>query len=236
MSIYGKVHTLYTGGIKTVGNPDADNKMNQQWKTGAFKEKTDKPVFLSKEGLAGDECADKKNHGGPEKALFAYSLAHYDKWQRELGNSDITAGGNGENISVMHMDETTVHIADIYELGGAMIQVSQPRRPCWKPARRHGDIDLAKKIEDTGRTGWYFRVLKEGNIQAGDTFKLLERPCPEWTIDRMNEVLYHNRDNIGLLENLRDCEYTPPSWKTTLDKLLSGETVDDSKRLYGPNI
>lgn len=236
MSIYGKVHTLYTGGVKTAGNPDADNKMEQQWKTGAFKEKTDKPVFLSKEGLTGDECADKKNHGGPEKALFAYSLAHYDNWQRELGNPGITAGGNGENISVMHMDETTVHIADIYELGGAMIQVSQPRRPCWKPARRHGDIDLAKKIEDTGRTGWYFRVLKEGSIQEGDIFKLIERPCPEWTIDRMNEVLYHNRDNIGLLENLRDCEYTPPSWKTTLDKLLSGETIDDSKRLYGPNI
>ncbi|CAM4231801.1 MOSC domain-containing protein [Jeotgalicoccus halotolerans] len=236
MSIYGKIHTLYTGGVKTVGNPDADNKMNQQWKTGAFKEKTDKPVFLSKEGLAGDECADKKNHGGPEKALFAYSLAHYDNWQRELGNSGITAGGNGENISVMHMDETTVHIADIYELGGTMIQVSQPRRPCWKPARRHGDIDLAKKIEDTGRTGWYFRVLEEGSIQAGDTFKLLERPCPDWTIGRMNEVLYHNRDNIGLLENLRDSKFTPPSWKSALDKLLAGERIDDSKRLYGPNI
>src|SRR5699024_585158 len=236
MSIYGKVHSLYTGGIKTVGNPDADNKMEQQWKTGAFKEKTDKPVFLSKEGLTGDECADKKIHGGPEKSLFAYSLAHYDNWQRELGNPGITAGGNGENISVMHMDETTVHIADIYELGGAMIQVSQPRRPCWKPARRHGDIDLAKKIEDTGRTGWYFRVLKEGNIQAGDTFKLLERPCPDWTIGRMNEVLYHNRDNIGLLENLLDSEFTPPSWKSALDKLLAGEQIDDSKRLYGPNI
>ena len=236
MSIYGKVHTLYTGGVKTVGNPDADNKMEQQWKTGAFKEKTDKPVFLSKEGLTGDECADKKNHGGPEKALFAYSLAHYDNWQRELGNPGITAGGNGENISVMNMDETTVHIADIYELGGAMIQVSQPRRPCWKPARRHGDIDLAKKIEDTGRTGWYFRVLKEGNIQTGDTFKLLERPCQDWTIGRMNEVMYHNRDNIGLLENLRDSEFTPPSWKSALDKLLAGEQIDDSKRLYGPNI
>ena len=236
MSIYGKIHTLYKGRVKTVGNPEAKSKMDQQWETGAFKSETDEPIFLSEEGLKGDECADKKNHGGAEKALFAYSLAHYDKWQRELGNPDIKAGGNGENIAVMHMDETTVHIGDIYELGEAAIQVSQPRRPCWKPARRHQDIDLAKKIEDTGRTGWYFRVLKEGNIQAGDTFKLIERPCPEWTIARMNEVLYHNRGNIGLMENLRDSEYTPPSWKSTLDKLLAGEQIDDSKRLYGPNI
>src|SRR5699024_11342938 len=104
MSIYGKVHSLYTGGIKTVGNPDADNKMEQQWKTGAFKEKTDKPVFLSKEGLTGDECADKKNHGGKEKALFAYSRSHYDQWQRERGNTDIGPRGDGENVSVAHME------------------------------------------------------------------------------------------------------------------------------------
>lgn len=236
MSVYGKIYTLYTGKVKTAGNPEAKNKMDQQWETGAFKNETEHPVFLSEEGLKGDECADKKNHGGAEKALFAYSLAHYDKWQRELGNPGIKAGGNGENIAVMHMDETTVYIGDIYELGEAVIQVSQPRRPCWKPARRHKEIDLAKKIENTGRTGWYFRVLKEGYIKAGDTFKLIERPCPEWTIAWMNEVLYHHRENIGLMENLRDSEFTPPSWVSSLNKLLAGEQIDDSKRLYGPNI
>ena len=236
MEVYGKVHTLYRGKVKTVGNPDAERKMDQQWQTGAFKTTVEQPVFLSAEGLTGDECADKKNHGGKEKALFAYSRSHYDQWQRELGNTDIGPGGNGENVSVTNMDETTVCIGDIYTLGETTLQVSQPRRPCWKPARRHNDIDLAKKIENTGRTGWYFRVLKEGNIQAGDAFKLLERPCPEWTIAQMNEVLYHNQENIGLMESLRDCEYTPPSWVSTLDKLLAGEQVDDSKRLYGPNI
>lgn len=236
MSIYGKVHTLYKGRVKTVGTPEADHKFDQEWQTGAYKKVTEAPVFLSIEGLSGDECADKRNHGGPEKALFAYSLAHYEKWRRELGNPDIAAGGNGENICVMNMDESTVHIGDIYELGEATIQVSQPRRPCWKPARRHRDMDFAKKVENTGRTGWYFRVLKEGNITAGDTFKLLERPCKEWTIAQMNEVLYHNRENIGLLESLRECEFTPPSWINTLDKLLRGEVVDDTKRLYGPNI
>lgn len=236
MEIYGKVHSLFKGKVKTVGDPAAERKMDQEWQTGAFKTLTTEPVFLSSEGLIGDECADQKNHGGTEKALFAYNVAHYDKWQRELDNPDIKIGGNGENIAVTDMDESSVHIGDIYSLGETTLQVSQPRRPCWKPARRHNDINLAKKIEDSGRTGWYFRVLKEGHIQAGDTFTLIERPCPEWTINQMNEVLYHNQDNIGLMESLRDCEYTPPSWKTTLDKLLKGEAVDDSKRLYGPNI
>lgn len=236
MSIYGEVKTVFKGKVKTIGTPNAKSKMDQEWQTGAFKDQVKGRVFLSTTGLTGDECADKINHGGAEKALFAYSLKHYDDWQRELDRPGMTVGGNGENISVMNMDEETVHIGDIYELGEARLQVSQPRRPCWKPARRHRDIELAKKIENSGRTGWYFRVLEEGYIEAGDTFKLLERPCPDWSIAQMNKVLYHNRENIGMLESLRDGKYTPPSWVKTLNKLLVGEVIDDSKRLYGPNI
>lgn len=236
MPVYGKVHKLFVGKVKTIGNPKAEEKMDQEWQTGAFKEETKEAVFLSKNGLVGDECQDKKNHGGPEKALFAYAVSHYEKWRVELATDDIGPGGNGENIAVLHMDEESVCIGDIYELGEATIQVSQPRRPCWKLARRHGDIELAKKIEDSGRTGWYFRVLREGKIKKDDEFKLLERPAPDWTIAQMNEVLYHNRDNIGLLENLRDQEFAPDSWVKTINKILTGEEIDESPRLYGPNI
>src|SRR5699024_3080903 len=149
---------------------------------------------------------------------------------------DIGPGGNGENLAVMHMDEDSVCIGDIYELGEAVIQVSQPRRPCWKPARRHRDLELAKKIEQTGRTGWYFRVLQEVKVRANDEFVLVKRPSPEKTIGHMNEVNYHQKNNIVLLENLRDSIFTPSSWVETINRLLKGEKIDDKKRHYGPNI
>ena len=236
MTVYGKVHSLFTGKVKTIGLPGASDKLDQEWQTGAFKEKRNQAVFLSTSGFLGDECQDTKHHGGSEKAVFAYPLAHYDLWKVELDNEDIGPGGNGENLAVMHMDEDSVCIGDIYELGEAVIQVSQPRRPCWKPARRHRDLELAKKIEQTGRTGWYFRVLQEGKVRANDEFVLVERPSPEWSIGRMNEVLYHQKDNIGLLENLRDSVFTPSSWVETINRLLKGEEIDDTKRHYGPNI
>lgn len=145
MSIYGKIHTLYKGRVKTIGNPEAKSKMDQQWKTGAFKNETDEPIFLSEEGLKGDECADKK--------ITAALKRHYLRtvWL-------ITINGSASSAIRILKPEATVkilrsciwmkrlcHIGDIYELGEAVIQVSQPRRPCWKPARRHQDIDLAKK-------------------------------------------------------------------------------------------
>src|SRR5699024_7730267 len=108
--------------------------------------------------------------------------------------------------------------------------------PCGKPARRHRDLELAKKIEQTGRTGWYFRVLQEGKVRANDEFVLVERPSPEWSLGRMNEVLYHQKDNIGLLENLRYSVFTPSFWVETINRLLKGEKIDDTKRHYGPNI
>src|SRR5699024_444980 len=133
MTVYGKVHSLFTGKVKTIGHPGASDKMDQEWQTGAFKEERNQAVFLSTNGFLGDECQDTKHHGGSEKAVFAYPLAHYDLWKVELDNEDIGPGGNGENLAVMHMDEDSVCIGDIYELGEAVIQVSQPRRPCWKP-------------------------------------------------------------------------------------------------------
>lgn len=228
------IDKLFTGGVKQLGNPNAENKLERPWKSGIFKKETEKAVFLSKTGFTGDDVADKKNHGGPEKAAFAYAAKHYAHWRHELG-IDIAPGGNGENLSVTEMDEASVCIGDTYHVGEALVQVSQPRRPCWKPARRHGILDLALRIQKTGRTGWYFRVLEEGSVKAGDGFHLTSRPYPEWTVRTANEVMYEQKDNMSLTESLASCELLADNWKNTLNKRLIGKEGGIDKRVYGPN-
>lgn len=129
-------------------------------------------------------------HGGPEKAMLAYCAGHYPLWNAELGRDDLGDGSFGENLSVSGMDERTVAIGDIHRIGSALIQVSQPRQPCWKLARRCGLPTMPAKAIATGRLGWYVRVLEPGEIRAGDRFELCERPSPEWTISRINHLYF----------------------------------------------
>src|SRR5699024_8652399 len=134
------------------------------WKSASFKEPVSGKVWLTETGLIGDEIGDKRAHGGPEKALFAYPMNHYAFWKEEL-DIEIGVGGMGENLPLEGVDESAVCIGDQYQLGEAVIEVSQPRRPCWKPARRFKIMDFALRIQNSGRTGWYFRVIKEGYIE-----------------------------------------------------------------------
>ena len=229
------VKQLFVGKVKQVGNPNATIPMDKLWESGMFKEGTIEKVWLSKTGLVGDEVADKKNHGGPEKAVFTYSTKHYDFWKNEQNIEAMHVGGFGENLAIENMDENSVCIGDSYQFGEAVIQVSQPRRPCWKPARRFRTMDLALRIQNSGRTGWYFRVIKEGIVQGGEVLTLLERPYPEWTIAKCNEVMYDKKDDLDLAEKLAACELLAENWKQTLYKRLAGKESDSGNRVFGPN-
>lgn len=229
------INQLFIGKPKTMGDPNAKKLMDKEWTSGIFKEPVDTALWLGKENLEGDGQADLKNHGGPEKAVLAYAATHYEKWQNELGNDQIQAGAMGENFSVMGLDEANVCIGDIYEVGEALVQVSQPRQPCWKPARRYKILDFALRIQKSGRTGWYFRVVKEGMVKQHDTMKLIERPYPEWTIARCNEVMHEKKDDLEATAQLVDCKYLAPNWKETLTKRLNGESKSIDSRVYGPN-
>lgn len=229
------VYKLFTGKVKQLGNPKAKNPLEGQWETGMFKQETEDKVFLTKTNLIGDEVADTKVHGGPEKALFAYPVKHYPYWKKDLENNEIDAGAFGENLAVKYLDETEVCIGDSFQLGEAIIQVSQPRRPCWKPARRFRVLDFALRIQNSGLTGWYFRVLKEGYIQAGDVFNLIDRPFPKWTIKRANEVMYQEKDNYELTRELATCDLLAENWQRTLNRRLEGIESKEERRVYGPN-
>jgi MOSC domain-containing protein YiiM len=117
------------------------------------------------------------------------------------------------------------------------VQVSQPRQPCWKPARRYKVKTLALLLQNTGRTGWYFRVLKEGLVEKGQAFTLVKRPCPQWTIQKCNLVIHAKQQNFEEVHQLSQCELLAPGMRDTLAKRAKMmETPDIRSRVFGPNV
>ena len=229
------LHKLFIGKVKLAGKENAENPLERQWETGIFKGETKEPIRLSKTGFIGDEVGDKKNHGGPEKAVFCYPIKHYTYWQEKYDHEDLVMGGMGENFAVLEMDEFSVCIGDTYKVGDAVIQVSQPRQPCWRPARRFQILDLALQIQNTGRTGWYFRVLEEGNVKADSPIDLVERPYPQWSVQAANEVMHFYKDDLRLADELASCELLAENWVKRLRKRLRGQESGIDRRVFGPN-
>ncbi len=200
---------------------------HQPWTTAFFKEPVAGPVWLGRTNLAGDAQANQKTHGGPDKAVCCYPSEHYGFWERRLAR-DITApGAFGENFTTMGTLEDDACIGDVLQLGGAICQISQPRPPCWKMSRCWQIPDLAAQVEQTGLTGWYLCVLQDGYVKPGDSIQLLERPEPEWTIARANEILYDGKHGAASTQALAACSLLAPSWR---DYLLSKRSNGNGDR------
>ncbi|MBS4207295.1 MOSC domain-containing protein [Bacillus sp. FJAT-50079] len=230
------IERIMVGMPRTYGRKEAKQPMDREWTSGIVKQTVKGKIWAGKTNLQGDGQADLKHHGGPEKAIFVYPVSHYNYWQKRLQKTDFTVGAFGENLAVQHITEDDLCIGDIFHIGGAIVQVSQPRQPCWKPARRWKIKDLALQIQQQGRTGWYFRVLKEGEIQAGDQLQLQERPFPEWTVARCNDVMHNQKHDLGLAARLAACELLASNWRTVLNKRAQGEgKLDIRNRVIGPN-
>jgi MOSC domain-containing protein YiiM len=193
--------------------------LDHRWLTAFFKEPVDGPVRVTQTHVEGDRVADRKGHGGPDMAVLAYSAEHYPLWRAELGIDEMVAGGFGENFTISGQDELTVHVGDVYGVGGAVVQVSQPRGPCYKISYRWRRPDLLGRCEKTGRHGWYLRVLEEGTVEAGDAVELLERPNPGWTVRRAADVYQARRkDRDAASELARIAGYA----SRPAEKILSG--------------
>ncbi|MFZ7942926.1 MOSC domain-containing protein [Neobacillus sp. 19] len=231
------LNKVFVGLPKTIGSKEAANPMDREWTSAIFKEPVDEAIWVGKTGLTGDGQGDLKHHGGPEKAVFAYSLENYSYWQKELGNSEIGAGGMGENLVMEGLDEGAISIGDTFQIGEAVIQVSQPRQPCWKPARRFKVKNLALLLQNTGKTGWYFRVVEEGNVESGQTFTLLDRPFPQWTIKRCNQIIHAKPLDFSEMRELAQCQLLAPGMRETLAKRIEKQnsSPDIRDRVFGPN-
>ncbi|PTM59088.1 MOSC domain-containing protein YiiM [Desmospora activa DSM 45169] len=212
------VHGIHVGLPQSVGTLDAADPMDRRWTSAIFKQPVKGSVYLEETGLVGDGVADRKHHGGPDKAVLVYPSTHYPRWREELQRPDIAVGAFGENFLVAGMTEESVCIGDIFQLGDATVQVSQPRQPCWKPARRIRVKDLAVRIRETGRTGWYLRVLKTGLVEAGQSLRLLDRPYPQWTITRCNDLMYGHHMDPQAITELAACPLLAPAWAKGLKR------------------
>lgn len=188
-------------------------------------------------GLVDDEQADRKHHGGPDKALHHYPREHYAVWQATLSEraARFVSGGFGENLVTLGMCEQDVCVGDVFRLGSATIQVAQGRQPCWKLNVRFALPDMARRVQDTGCAGWYYRVIEEGEIAAHDSFELIARPHPEWTIAAVQRVLYRDCLEQDSLAALSELAALAPGWRALAARRLATGAVEDwSRRLDTP--
>lgn len=195
------------------------------------------PVRVTPSGLAGDEQGDLRHHGGPEKAVHHYPFDHYPAWRRELPGPPAILGAPGafgENLSTSGLTEATVCVGDLWRAGTALLEVSQGRQPCWKLNRRFGVPDMARRVQASGRTGWYYRVREAGTVRAGDALRLLDRPHPGWPLARLIRILYVDRLDRAALAAVAGLEPLAASWRELAARRLERGTVEDwSARLDG---
>lgn len=217
MSAYRLV-SVQAGMPQHFGTEDAADLIDRPWFSGFAKKPLDGPIWLGRTNLDGDGQADLKNHGGPDKAVLAYSADHYPLWREELNRPDLPYGAFGENFTITGLEESSVCIGDTYTVGEALLQVSQPRQPCWKISRHLRINDALERVSATGRTGWYFRVLKEGHVEPGILVVLVNRPLPEWTIARASEIMRRRKDDRMAASELAGLALLSLSWRETLSR------------------
>jgi MOSC domain-containing protein YiiM len=206
--------SIQVGLPKKQGVVGSDAVMERPFRSGIFKAAVQGAVWLGKLNLAGDGQADLKNHGGPERAALGYSAEHYPTWRAELGMSDLPYGGFGENLTISGLDEETVCIGDIYQIGGeAQVQVTQPRQPCWKLDRRWGIENLNRLVYEKAWGGWYHRVLREASIEAGMTMKRIERPFPQFSVRDVYALMNKWIADPQAVEQLAECAALSQGWR-----------------------
>jgi MOSC domain-containing protein YiiM len=188
--------------------------------TSIFKEPVSGPVFVRRLSLTEDWQADLRSHGGLNKAVYAYRLEHYAYWSRELGRDDLHSGQFGENLTVEGLTEDSARLRNVYRMGSALLQVTQPRYPCFKLGIKMGDPLFPRRFLESGRTEFYFRVLEEGEVSAGDTVELVEQSDGLAVRELWHLVLVDTGNVEGAREALR-CQTLSREWREPLEERVS---------------
>jgi MOSC domain-containing protein YiiM len=185
--------------------------------------------MIDRSGVRGDEQGDTRHHGGPDKSVHHYPYDHYHRWLGELPEcAEILSqpGAFGENISASGLTEEDVCIGDIWQLGGALVQVSQGRQPCWKLNVRFRHPRMAHNVQATLRTGWYYRVLEAGTVGAGDQLRLLARPHATWSVKRLMGIFYRDPMNLDALREISELAGLSTSWRKLAGNRLANRKVE----------
>ncbi|MCE2510728.1 MAG: MOSC domain-containing protein [Alphaproteobacteria bacterium] len=196
--------------------------------TGIFKEPVQGRVLVRALNLKGDGQADLESHGGQHKAIYAYPFEHYADWAAELGRDDFTHGQFGENFTTEGLLEDTVYIGDRFRIGDATFEVTQPRVPCFKLAMKMDLESFPKRFLASGRTGFYMRVLEEGDVAAGDTIERVGHAGERVSVREVNGLMFQEKANLeGAVRVLR-VPALAPGWCAVFEKrLLAAGMVEE---------
>lgn len=178
------------------------------------------PVAVGTLNLDGDEQADLTVHGGAEKAVYAYAASHFPGWAAQFPALSFAGGSMGENLTVSGMTEDDICVGDVHAIGTALLQVCQPRQPCFKFSLRHNNNRLPKAMVKSGWSGWYYRVLQTGALSPGDAVTLHDRPNPGFAFTRLVEIVYHGKATREEIARLADLPGLASQWRDHARHLL----------------
>jgi len=219
-----KVLSLQVGRVKTYGDAQSKDFLDKEWHSASFKEVSKMPLFAHVTGLDGDEVADKTHHGGVDKAIFANSYENYTHWASFLDVEHLPFGALAENLTITGLHEQSVMLGDVHQIGTVILQVSQPRKPCWKISRRWNHSAFTNEIFTSGLTGWYYKVLQEGLIGVGDEIKVVKQKSAQISILKANEAFREPEKYKPVLEAILDIPSLAISYKESIVKRLKNES------------
>ena len=197
-----------------------------QWRgkpvwTGIFKAPVEGRLRMRMLNLDGDGQADLSVHGGPDKAVYVYPAEHYTWWQAELGAPGFGWGAFGENLTTVGLIETDVHIGDRFRIGTAEVVVTQPRLPCYKLGVRFGRADMPKRFLASRRTGFYLRVVEEGEVGAGDAVEQLDSEPNEVAVTEITELYLGSDAAPAALRRVLRVAALPDVWRDEFEARLN---------------
>jgi len=188
--------------------------------TGIFKEPVEGRIRLRTLNLDGDRQADLSVHGGPSKAVYAYPIEHYAYWRAEFPGMNLPSGMFGENFTTEGLREDSVNIGDRFRIGSAQVMVTEPRLPCYKLAAKFGRDDIIKRFLHSGRTGFYFAVMQEGEVGTGDGIELVSRDEHSITVADITRLYVREKDDVGTLRRAVQVTALPESWRAYFGKRI----------------
>jgi MOSC domain-containing protein YiiM len=227
-TIYPKINSINIGIPAEVKLP-----LGKTLFSGISKRPVSEKIYLDTLGFEGDGVADSKNHGGYDKAVCAYCLDHFPFWEKEL-NKKLYPGAFGENLSLTGLLETQIHIRDQFKIGNAIIECSQPRQPCHKLNKTFDAPDMAHHVQDSGFTGYYFRVIQPGWVQPEMNLLLTKEGSGKISIESANHLMHHDKLNNGKMKQIIEKTVLSERWKQTFKTRLEKKTPENIKpRLFG---
>ncbi len=208
-----------------VGQPREITWKNRVITTGIFKEPVAGRVAVRQHNLDGDRQADLKVHGGPEKAVYVYPSEHYDFWREALPGVELPWGSFGENFTTTGLIENEVNVGDRFRIGSSLLEVAQPRMPCFKLAAKFRRDEMIKMFLDSGRSGFYLAVIEEGDAGAGDAIERVHRDAEAINIADVVNAYTNGTDDRDWLARAAHHRKLPDGWRKHFRKALGDDVL-----------